>query len=512
MHMKMNKIVSLLALLVVLILFFPVISRAGDTSFLISRTDLSFGAMVSHEVQTPPQVIFINKTGGGDFEWTCISQGAWLRVSHANGIGSAVVQVSVHPSGLAVGAHHSRFKITDVDTGEWILVYVTLNIYAGGAGIDPFGSMDTPLEGAAVRSSIPVTGWAIDDIGIKRVTIWRDAVSGEDGDEIFVGKAVMVDGARPDVEQLFPGYPLNYAAGWGYMLLTNMLPGGGNGQFKLHAYATDYSDNIVYLGGRTITCDNNNAVKPFGAIDTPGQGAVVAGTDYRNRGWVLTPLPASIPEDGSTIEVFIDGKSQGNPTYNVYRPDIAALFPGYANSQGALAYYDFDTTLLDCGVHTIQWTARDSLGRVDGIGSRYFVVSRDPFYSAEGLGAAKAVTPRPLKLTPRQIAALPMAADGAIVKRMPGKDGIMRVSIPQDGRVVLDLEHGPGSRYAGYFLVGNELRPLPVGALLDHETGRFYWQPGVAFIGDYTFVFATQAPGAEARKQRVSVKITPDRH
>ena len=37
----------------------------------------------------------------------------------------------------------------------------------------------------------------------------------------------------------YPTYPNANRAGWGYMLLTNMLPGQGNAPFTLSAYAND---------------------------------------------------------------------------------------------------------------------------------------------------------------------------------------------------------------------------------------------------------------------------------
>jgi hypothetical protein len=158
------------------------------------------------------------------------------------------------------------------------------------------------------------------------------------------------------------------------MLLTNMLPGQGNGSFALHAYAYDGEGLSTLLGSRSITCANATATKPFGTIDTPGQGETISGTSYRVYGWALTPPPAAIPTDGSTIQVFVDGSPVGHPTYNLYRADIAALFPGYANSDGAVGYLDIDTTALANGLHTIAWAVTDDLGRSDGIGSRYFWV------------------------------------------------------------------------------------------------------------------------------------------
>jgi parallel beta-helix repeat protein len=243
------------------------------------------------------------------------------------------------------------------------------------AGGVPFGDFATPLDGSTVRSSIPVTGWVLDNKGVDSVKIYRES---EDGNTlVYIGDGVFVEGARPDVEAAYPGYPNNSAAGWGYMMLTNFLPNGGSGTFILHAIATDTDGNSVTLGTKQIICDNADAVKPFGAIDTPAQGGTASGTNYRNQGWVLTPLPNKVPGNGSTIDVIIDGKKVGNVTYNIYRSDIAGLFPGYVNSNGAMAYFDFDTTAYANGVHTMQWVATDNAGNTDGIGSRYFSINNE---------------------------------------------------------------------------------------------------------------------------------------
>ena len=94
---------------------------------------------------------------------------------------------------------------------------------------------------------------------------------------------MFVEGSRTDVDALVD-QPFDYQAGWGYMLLTNMLPSQGNGTFTLHAYATDVEGNVVHIGQSTITCDNANAVKPFGAIDTPDQVGPSRGRATRTSG------------------------------------------------------------------------------------------------------------------------------------------------------------------------------------------------------------------------------------
>ena len=197
---------------------------------------------------------------------------------------------------------------------------------------------------------------------------------GEGGSLVYIGDAAFVEGARPDVEAMYPDYPNNSRAGWGYMLLTYGLPNGGNGTYTLYAKATDEEANEVTLGTKTITCDNANAVKPFGSIDTPAQGGEASSSSYAVFGWALTPQPNTIPTDGSTLMVWVDGVSLGNPTYNQYRADIASLFPGYNNSNGAGWYFYLDTTAYENGVHTIHLIVTDNAGNMDGIGSRYFTI------------------------------------------------------------------------------------------------------------------------------------------
>lgn len=234
----------------------------------------------------------------------------------------------------------------------------------------PFGSFDLPQDGSTVSGSVAVTGWALDNTGIDHVKIYYRS----GGSMIYIDTATFIEGARPDVQQAFPGYPNASKAGWGYMLLTHFLPNQGNGTFTLYAIATDTGGNPVTLGTKTVTIDNANAVKPFGAIDTPVQGETVSGGNFVVYGWVLTPMPNSIAADGSTINVLVDNKVVGQVTYNQSRPDIARYFPGYANSNGAGGYFSLDTTKYGSGVHTISWNVTDSAGNTDGVGSRFFTI------------------------------------------------------------------------------------------------------------------------------------------
>jgi len=256
-------------------------------------------------------------------------------------------------------------------TGEFIAREVSVTVSAPAA---PFGTIDTPTNGVSAAGELAVTGWALDAAGVRDVRIYRDAVAGEAPGLVLLGVANFLRGARPDVQAAYANIPDNDRAGWGLAVLTNMLPAQGNGTFILSVYATNLAGVQRLLGQRTVTGTNATSDLPFGTIDTPGQGAEVSGTII-NFGWVLTQKEKVIPIDGSTIDVYIDNVYVGHPVYNQFRSDIASLFPGLANSNGAVGYFVIDTTRLTNGVHTIAWGVKDSAGRANGIGSRYFRVN-----------------------------------------------------------------------------------------------------------------------------------------
>ena len=348
---------------------------------------------------------------------------------------------------------------------------------------NPFGSFDTPADNTGgVAGALPVTGWALDSVEVVKVDIWREPVGSEPaGALVFIGDAVFVVGARPDVEALNPKVPFNYRAGWGYQMLTNFLP-NGNGTFKLHAIAHNKDGNSFDLGTKTIIVDNAHASKPFGTLDTPGQGGTASGNAFVNFGWALTQNPNKIPIDGSTISVVIDGQVVGHPTYNNFRSDIAALFPGFMNSGGAVGFFYFDTTTLASGVHTISWNVFDNAGHGDGIGSRYFNVFNSGNSSSmeQPLPTVAALKNKPVT--------------------EPRPQGAVLNSVEIEQLALLEL---PLNATTGYQLVNVERRPLPIGSSL--KRGVFYWQPGPGFLGEFHLVFErNDSPDAHVR-----VKIKP---
>jgi uncharacterized repeat protein (TIGR01451 family) len=447
-------------------------------TFFVNRTVLNFAS--ANGIVTSPQTVTVTFTGGGGVPWTATSNQANIVVTQGSGTGNGSFQVSGNagPNGtVTVTAPNAN--------GSPKLIQVNISTPAPG---NPFGNFDTPIDNATgVAGAIPVTGWALDNVEVTKVDIWREPVGAEPaGVLINIGDAIFVEGARPDVEALNPKVPFNYRAGWGYQMLTNFLP-NGNGTFKLHAIAHNKAGIAFDLGTKTIIVDNAHATKPFGTIDTPGQGGTASGNAFVNFGWALCPNPNRIPIDGSTISVIIDGQSVGHPTYNQFRSDIATLFPGYLNSGGAVGYFYVDTTKLSNGVHTISWNVFDNVGHGDGIGSRYFNV----FNSGNG-SIAEPEEPLPDG----------RGSEGTrnravtVRERLPGV-----VEIEEVGQLELPL-----GAISGYQLVNGERRPLPIGSSLKH--GVFYWQAGPGFLGEYHLVFERK----DGTESQVRVKIRPKRY
>ncbi len=361
--------------------------------------------------------------------------------------------------------------------------------------VAPFGEFATPIDGAIVSGSIAVTGWALDDYGMANVKIYYE----QDHSLVFIGDAIFVEGARPDVAIAYPEYPENTRAGWGYMLLTHFLPNGGNGTYVLHAIATDKYNKTTVLGTKTITISNATAVKPFGAIDTPTQGGIASGYNYVNWGWVLTPQPNKIPTSGATINVFIDGVKVGHPTYNIYRADIATLFPFYANSNGAIGYFTWNTMPYSYGLHTIQWSATDNAGNIDGIGSRYFMVQNMWGDSTQRINT-------PLTSLNKKADAIPELAlnDFAALQE---ENTSSHLVIKELERVEIKVCDNPVN-LQGYLIGPDKLGRLPIGSTLN-SSGTFYWSPGPGFLGRYALVFVWTDPNGLCYKKYVEIEIKP---
>jgi Tol biopolymer transport system component len=493
-------------------------TMALDKTALTFAATTSGGAFVS---QTAEQVVQLTQSGIGTVPWAAVSSQPWLLVSPASGTGSSSLSISVAPSaGLPPGGTVTGTVAVSLTgaVNTTLAITVTLTLMPNGTSAHPFGVVDTPSDNrTGVTGAIPFTGWALDDIEVTRVSICRAAFGAEvapvdpncgGAAEIFVGFAVFIDGARPDVAGTFPAFPLSTRAGWGFMVLTNMLPNQGNGTYRFTARAQDREGRFVVLGARTMTCANASATLPFGTLDTPLQGETISGANFINFGWALTPLPKTIPANGSRVRVLVDGVDFGRADYNHARSDIQALFPGFNNTNGAVGFHVLDTTLLENGLHTISWAVTDDQGAIDGIGSRFFTVSN-------GASAVTAASAYSSARAPIDVEALPLDTSAIAGRRGwdleapygwfgAGATGVTVIRSEEVSRVELQLGEGD---YRGYLRTPAGLAPLPIGSRLDPVTNTFTWAPSVGFVGRYDFVFVRSADGRAVSRRAIRIVL-----
>lgn len=524
---------------------------ASPAALRFASRRTSFGAVQS----TPAQRVTVGPVGSGVPVWTATADQPWLTIAQGSGAGVGQFDVGIADAAVTTaGSFTGSVTVRVPATGATATIAVTFTIVVSEAEVErPFGLVETPIQDAGgVTGAIAVSGWALDDVGISKVEVYRNCLQADRdrgtpcytiggllayGPVVYLGEATFVPGARPDVEAAYPHYPAAHRAGWGFMVLSNMLPNvsggtatGGVGPVEFHVLAFGDYPGVRRLG-RTlldeaptrVTLANDTIARPFGAIDTPGQGATVTGT-INNFGWALTPdlgTGVLIPTAGSTVRVFIDGAPVGTTTFDLCRgsvavngvvppgllcnDDVSTAFRGDGTAfrnldagRGPIGLRSIDTTTLSNGLHTLSWGVTDSANRAEGIGSRYINVvngTTDAFAGRpdvpgrqngglENQAALRTSVPLIYARTGFDplTAYVPLARD---------VDGVAQVRIPELGRVELQV---PGVE-SGALVVNGDARPLPIGVGIDADRGLVTWHPGAGFLGTYRLAFARRDSG-----------------
>jgi hypothetical protein len=523
------------------VLYFTLPAAAALPTMSLDRTAVRFAAVTTGTAfssQTPAQTVRLMQSGAGSASWTAASSVPWLTVTPSSGTGSAALMIAVKFDASLPASGSAAGTITLMLTGAGNTVgpiAATLNVVSSTAAISPpFGSFDTPVGDASVLAgSVAVTGWTLDNIGVQKVELWRDLQPGETtppfagaasdprNGKVFISNVTFVDGARPDVEGLYPTTPANYRAGWGYLMLTWGLFGQGNGTYKLYAFGFDQEGNVATIGSKSVVVSNNTATKPFGSIDTPTIGGD-PGTSP-NFGWGLTPKvngAATCKIQPNGVQVSIDSGPLQPVVYGDARTDIAGAFPGFSNTSAAGGHFIFDWSTLTNGPHTIGWLITDDCNRADGVGSRFFNVttgvsaltaaseaSSDADFRLTAFAEASAVKKAEATLPNSVASGFSRKEDDLLLARgygelpmilEPDAAGARTVEVPQGDRIELRAPRG----YHEAYQLGpdGQRRGLPPGATWDAPDGIFSWQPAPGFLGRYRIVLTDGS-------LRISVRI-----
>ncbi len=316
------------------------------------------------------------------------------------------------------GVHTVTVKAVDDQGQAGLLGVRSVQFFSNAANLPPFGWVDSPLLNATwfgncfqqppagpsgspsdIRDSryvMYVTGWALDTSvvlergGVSHVFLEMDGVQLKDTrinchrEPLLANMMVDCYGYyRPDVEHFYPGFQqapnvgFNFGVDVGYLV---MQKGFLEGAHILQVKAADKEDNItllreipIYMECATLQFDP----VPLGYVDDPSNYKIVDGI-FPVIGW-------AIDLDGvQRVQILIDGVTQVDAVrnldyaeYGLSSPDVAAVYPNYANSSRARFRFYLDTTKLSNSEHDLLLQVVDSRGNVRSAGTRRFLVDNN---------------------------------------------------------------------------------------------------------------------------------------
>lgn len=330
----------------------------------------------------------------------------------------------------------------------------------------PFGHLDGKAGGGNSGSGmIPITGWALDDDGVRAVDIFVDGVP--------VGRA-HYGRNRPGVTRNFPGFPDSDAAGFGFGIdSTHFL----NGLHTVEARVTSETGERRFLNPKRIEFANaTHLLAPFGEIEFPRPAAELYGTcDLANSprrlsavlGWVLDSGVEAQDMGVGYVELLIDGSIFANsrvdcffssagenrgPTqcYGLRRFDIEKFFPTLLNAPQSGFRFVMDIgALIDFGFaegqHVLTIRSGDVAGTISNVASipvNFLCDNR--IGNEEGFGWIAPI--RPLNISDGVLTARGWALDW---------EGVERVLVYVDGKEEGEATYGRSTpavarQYPGY--------------------------------------------------------------
>lgn len=332
-------------------------------------------------------------------------------------------RTSLYAPNLPNGTHTLAIRVKFSNGDEAVLGERTITVDNTRTGQAPIGGIDLPRDPDTtgwkdmVSGVFPVTGWAIDDQGIRQ---WRVPAGCDlelDNDcKVVADIEVMVDGRvvgqalypipRPDVANAFPDVP---DAKWsGFKVNVNTLA-FSNGGYDLAVRVWDVEGNSRIIGRRPIYVENHGeTLGPFGKIDWPMQNGHLISTSclltgglpispippYQEcyhvdwvSGWVLDQNDPKLLEGVVSVSLHINGIEALNTArdyqpvdmyaygghiayrvwanvYGLRRPDILHLYPQFDHAKQSGFFFALDTDywlskgILKIGLNELSIWAR----------------------------------------------------------------------------------------------------------------------------------------------------------
>jgi hypothetical protein len=245
------------------------------------------------------------------------------------------------------------------------LLASSIVLLAKGAGAQPIGGIDYPVEGQTVAGIVRVSGFVLDFNAVDEIAIAVDGV--------LVNRADM-DLPRPDVLEIFPTYYNSATPNPGF-LSAFLARNYDSGTHTISVLAREAATQQVFeVAHVSVVVDPLVNQAPFGYIDIPGPaGLEGASGSFPVAGWAVDDV------DIDHVDFLVDGRivagavGRGEPssaTYGTTRPDVAAAFPDVPLALYSGFIANIDTSQFINGIHVVSVRATDTDGASRDLGSR----------------------------------------------------------------------------------------------------------------------------------------------
>jgi hypothetical protein len=312
-----------------------------------------------------------------------------------------------------------------------------IQIENNGGLLGPFGSIEFPLDKASLLCSTApdlnqgfpspctpelcgptltpnfVDGWVLDvgarldqgQVAYVELLLDGSIIANTKSDCIQTGQTLTncYGINRPDVAQLYTGYPNADNAGFNFtfILLRNAGDPTGTigiylptsdpnfqvlvgfttvGAHQLSLRAGDFAETVTQFGAMAVNvlCDQTDGDQPaFGNIDSPTNYQYIDGSDFQVFGWAYDL------QGVQNVEVDVDGQVVGDATYGLFRPDVPPQDPRVPVNNVGFSFI-LDTTQLSNSAHDIVVYVIDRRGNRTEIGRRKAVVNNNVSIHQQG--------------------------------------------------------------------------------------------------------------------------------
>lgn len=175
--------------------------------------------------------------------------------------------------------------------------------------------------------NLNVSGWALLQDGVKTIELYLDNNK--------LGNAE-IGLPRPDVSSTYPGYTNGQNSGFKFEKnLNEFAPGNHAMTIKVIG-----NDGSVYSENYSI---NIEKLSPLLYIDS----AKESGQNLQISGWALNSSGIK------NINVYVDGKSLGQATTGISRPDVKAAYPSYKDGDKSGFNFQVSSNTLAGGKHDV---------------------------------------------------------------------------------------------------------------------------------------------------------------